>query len=280
MEAIDDKEFTGSLITLLQNGEEFVVNNSKKRWKKTTTGRIEMPEYPKRAVLECIVNALIHRDYLDLGSEVHMDIYDDRLETYSPGGMYDGTLVQNLDTDRIPSRRRNPIIADMFNRLSYMERRGSGFKKIKSDYRREGNYNERLEPLFYSDNKSFGVTLFNLNYKFPIYESNAKIAFGKGKLDFDENKLVFDAAKLAFRADLKNIEVKKPTKDKIMELYCVFGIETIFGRKEIAEILNISQTGAGDLVAKMFDAGFLEPVKDMERTNINSSRTRYFLVLT
>jgi len=127
MEAIDDKEFTGSLITLLQSGEEFVINNSKKRWKKTTTGRIEMPEYPKRAVLECIVNALIHRDYLDLGSEVYIDIFDDRLEIYSPGGMYDGSLVQNLHTDRIPSRRRNPIIADMFNRLSYMERRGSGF---------------------------------------------------------------------------------------------------------------------------------------------------------
>ena len=76
IEALDDKEFSGSLITLLQNGEEFVINNTKKRWKKTSTGRIEMPDYPERAVLECIVNALIHRDYLELGSEVHIDIFD------------------------------------------------------------------------------------------------------------------------------------------------------------------------------------------------------------
>ena len=74
MEAIDDKEFSGSLITLLQSGEEFVKNNSKKRWKKTANGRIEMPDYPERAILECIVNALIHRDYLELGSEVHIDM--------------------------------------------------------------------------------------------------------------------------------------------------------------------------------------------------------------
>ena len=115
--------------------------------------------------------------------------------------------------------------------------------------------------MFYSDNTSFWVTLFNLNYKFPINESNDKLAFGRGKLAFGRGKLDFEGSKLAFEAELKNIEVKKPTKDKIMEVYCAFGKETIFGRKEIAEILNISLTGAGDLIAKMFDAGLLEPVK-------------------
>ena len=91
-----------------------------------------MPDYPERAVLECIVNALIHRDYLDMGSEVHIDMYDDRLEIYSPGGMYDGSIVQNLDTDRVPSRRRNPIIADIFNRINYMERRGRALRRLKA----------------------------------------------------------------------------------------------------------------------------------------------------
>lgn len=37
-----------------------------------------MPEYPERAVLESIVNALIHRDYLEYGSEFHIDMFDDR----------------------------------------------------------------------------------------------------------------------------------------------------------------------------------------------------------
>ena len=73
MEALDDKEFSGSLIALLQGGEEFVRNNTKKRWKKTDTGRREMPDYPERA-LERLVNALIHRDYMITGSEVHIDI--------------------------------------------------------------------------------------------------------------------------------------------------------------------------------------------------------------
>lgn len=50
MGALDDKEYSGSLVSLLQNGTEFVKNNTKKRWKKTGSGRIEMPEYPEQAV--------------------------------------------------------------------------------------------------------------------------------------------------------------------------------------------------------------------------------------
>lgn len=163
-DALDDKEFSGSLISLLQDGQDFIKNNTKKRWRKTGNGREEMPEYPEQAVFECLVNALIHRDYLELGSEVHIDLYDDRMEIYSPGGMFDGTLVQNLDTDHVPSKRRNPVIADLFSRMHFMERRGSGFKKIKADYRNAANFTEEKMPVFTSTATSFFVTLYNLNY--------------------------------------------------------------------------------------------------------------------
>lgn len=165
VDALDDKEYSGGLINLLQAGTEFVSNNSKRAWKKTADGRIEMPDYPERAVLEGLVNALIHRNYLELGSEVHLDMFDDRLEIYSPGGMCDGSRVQDRDLMRVPSRRRNPIIADIFNRLKYMDRRGSGFKKILSDYRTQPNYTPEINPKFYSDNDSFLLILSNVNYQ-------------------------------------------------------------------------------------------------------------------
>lgn len=90
-----------------------------------------MSDYCERSVFEALVNALIHRDYLILGSEVHIDIYDDRLTIYSPGGMADGTRIQERDLSSISSTRRNPILADIFGRLGYMERQGSGFGKGK-----------------------------------------------------------------------------------------------------------------------------------------------------
>ncbi len=75
IDAIDDKEYTGGLINLLLFGFEFVTNNSKKAWKKTNDGRIEMVDYPERAVLEALVNALIHRNYLELGSGFYYKAY-------------------------------------------------------------------------------------------------------------------------------------------------------------------------------------------------------------
>ncbi len=164
IDAIDDKEYMGGLINLLQDGLDFVNNNSKKMWKKTADGRIEMPDYPEQAVLEGLVNAIIHRNYLEIGSEVHIDMFDNRIEIYSPGGMYDGSKVQDRDIMQVPSRRRNPVIADIFNRLKYMERRGSGFKKIIGDYKKQLHYAENKEPKFYSDNDSFILLLKNLNY--------------------------------------------------------------------------------------------------------------------
>ena len=66
----------------------------------------------------------------EVGSEDHVDIYDNRIEFYSPGGMFDGTRIQDRDILKVPSKRRNPIIADVFTQLDLMEKRGSGFQKI------------------------------------------------------------------------------------------------------------------------------------------------------
>ena len=70
--------YSRNVVTLLQAGTDFVRNNSKKAWRKVDDGRIEMPDYPERAVLEGVGNALIHRNYMEIGSEVHIDMFDDR----------------------------------------------------------------------------------------------------------------------------------------------------------------------------------------------------------
>ena len=43
-DALDDAEFAGSLIYLLENGEEFIKRNCRKMWRKTSNSREEMPE--------------------------------------------------------------------------------------------------------------------------------------------------------------------------------------------------------------------------------------------
>ena len=254
MDALDDKEYSGSLVSLLQNGTEFVKNNTKKRWKKTGTGRVEMPEYPEQAVHEALVNALIHRDYMEIGSEVHIDIFDDRMEIYSPGGMFDGSIVQNLDTDYVASKRRNPVIADIFSRMHFMERRGSGFKKIKADYRRAENYRKEVEPLFRSTPTSFFVTLYNLNYNIPI----EKTGLAEKKQAFNVEKTGLQEEKQAFETRIAGLDVTAPTKGNIMKIYQKFGDNIVFSRADVMKVTGLTATPATELMRKLRNNGLIE----------------------
>ena len=57
-------------------------------------------EYPERSIQEMLINGLVHRDYLETGSEVHVDIFDDRIEITSPGGMPGDRKVQEYTNIR------------------------------------------------------------------------------------------------------------------------------------------------------------------------------------
>ena len=163
-DALDDKEYEGNLIYLLKSGSEFIRNNSKVRFVKEAQYRVDKPDYAERAVTEALVNALIHRDYIVLGSEIHIDMFDDRVEITSPGGMFGGGSIQEYDIYSIRSMRRNPVIADLFHRMKYMERRGSGLRKIVSETEKLPGYTAAYKPEFSSTATDFRVILKNVNY--------------------------------------------------------------------------------------------------------------------
>ncbi len=163
-DAINDHEYQGNLLLLLRAGVDFVNANTNNGWIKLPDRRKNFPDYAERAVLEAIVNHLIHRDYTIVGGEVHIDIFDDRIEFNSPGGMFDGTFIQNRDITKIPSLRRNPILADVFTHLDYMEKRGSGLNKICLLTSQLDGYAEDRHPEFHSEPNIFYTTIRNVNY--------------------------------------------------------------------------------------------------------------------
>ena len=99
-----------------------------------------------------------------MGGEVHIDIYDDRVELVSPGAMLDGTQIQDRDIYNVPSIRRNPVIADMFTQLDYMEKRGSGLRKMRELTEKLPNFLPGKEPLYKTEASSFFTTFYNLNW--------------------------------------------------------------------------------------------------------------------
>ena len=163
-DALDSREYQGNLLTLLDAGVQFMTLHNKKGWIKLPNRRLDTPDYSDRALFEALVNALIHRDYSELGSEVHIDIYDNRLVIYSPGGMFDGSLIQNRDLNEVPSRRRNPILADVFTQFGYMEKRGSGLRKIRNETAKLPGFTNEKRPTFRSQYESFFTEILNNNY--------------------------------------------------------------------------------------------------------------------
>ena len=162
--AISSVEHRANLVLLLKYGMDFIKNYTMSGWVKMPNYRLNLPDYSDRAIFEGLVNHLIHRDYTVMGGEVHIDIYDDRVELVSPGAMLDGTQIQDRDIYKVPSMRRNPVIADMFTQLDYMEKRGSGLRKMRELTEKLPNFLQGKEPQYQTEATSFYTTFYNLNW--------------------------------------------------------------------------------------------------------------------
>lgn len=162
--AINDNEYSGNILDLLEYAKNFIKVNTAVRWYPLPSYRLNFPEYAERAVEEMCVNHLIHRDYTEIGSEVAINIYDDRIETTSPGGIMLTDKFETVDPAKTHSKRRNPIIAEVFSQLKFMEKRGSGLRRIREWTAILPSYKEDKMPFYESNYGAFFTTLLNVNY--------------------------------------------------------------------------------------------------------------------
>lgn len=248
-DAIDDKEYIGSIISLLENAETFIKNNSKNSWKIDGMIRTELEDYPTKAVREALVNAIIHRDYQILGSEIHVDMFDDRLEISSPGGMVDGSQIQDLDLNKIPSLRRNTIISDIFNRLHFMERRGSGLTRIVESYS-----DCKKKPNFNSGVSNFTVVFPNKGY---ILNHPEELIMN--------NNIVSDE-EYFFIKMYKNLagKVRSNFINNLQKLFKDVGFEKDFTREKIEKIFNVKRSRALEIISILIDNNIVENTQEFK----------------
>ena len=132
-----------------------------------------------------------------------------------------GSIIQDRDPLTVPSTRRNPVLADVFNRLGYMERKGSGFGKIISGYGFQINFNERKRPSFRSDRYQFTVVMPNLNYDVPQ--------------DVPQDKL-----------DVQIVDmIRKDNKISTEKIAIALGVSSKTIKRHIKEMDNVSYVGRG-----------------------------------
>lgn len=149
------KEFGGSILKQMDDAYEFIALNNNNRSTFEGLKRIDYFDYPEYALREALINAVVHRDYGYSGSII-INIYDDRMEFVSLGGLVKGiTLVDIMGG---VSQTRNPIIANIFYRLELIESYGTGIQRIIESY-----FDCEQKPNFAPAPASFVVTLPNRN---------------------------------------------------------------------------------------------------------------------
>ena len=162
----DRKEFRGSLLKQITEAFEYIDLLNKTQ--ATFEGLIRKDErdYPVEAIREALLNAVVHREY-SFGASTLVNIYEDRIEFLSLGGIISGLSLEAVMLG--VSQSRNEKLADVFYRLHLIEAYGTGIQKILLNYK---NYN--LKPVFKAETGAFQVILPNIHYQSEIEENIEK----------------------------------------------------------------------------------------------------------
>ncbi len=135
VDILDRKEMTGDLMDNVEQALIFLKRHLSLRYEITGLKRKEKYEIPEVVLREAILNAVIHRDYHFDTAWITVEIYRDRVEISSPGGLPPGLKPEEFGRKSV---HRNRLIAEMFHRLGEVERVGTGIGRMQKYVREAG----------------------------------------------------------------------------------------------------------------------------------------------
>ncbi len=124
----DKKEYGGDIFSILENTQSFVLNHINLKGEIKGLYRTDTYEIPVPALREALINAMVHRDYVNQGRDIKVGIYDDIVNIVSPGGLPHSITMEDVFNGR--SEARNRVVAHIFKELGLIEQWGSGINRI------------------------------------------------------------------------------------------------------------------------------------------------------
>lgn len=125
---IDRHDIQGDILELIEEAQKYILKTIHIGMRLDGLYRVDVPEISVEALREAIINAFCHRDYRD-PDYVQIAIFKDRVEIRNPGGLFGGLTVADLRRGHV-SKRRNPLICEMFRRIHMVEAWGRGMPLI------------------------------------------------------------------------------------------------------------------------------------------------------
>ena len=124
---VDRREYTGPIWEQIDEAFQFVLRNIHLGATIVGIYRQDIYEIPPDAIRELIINAMVHRSYLDHGT-IQVAVYDNRLEITSPGKLPMGQTIERMKEGY--SKIRNEALAHAFAYMNLIEHWGSGIPRI------------------------------------------------------------------------------------------------------------------------------------------------------
>ena len=125
---IDRHDFDGDILELIEEAQKYILKNIHIGMRLQGLYRVDVPEISMDALREAIINAFCHRDWRD-PDYVQVAVFKDRVEIRNPGKLFGGLTLAEMRKGNV-SRRRNPLIADLFRRIEMVEGWGRGMPLI------------------------------------------------------------------------------------------------------------------------------------------------------
>lgn len=172
---IDRKDFDGNLVEQVEDAVRFAERNTLLAYQIKGLVRKEIAQYPGDAIREGIINAIMHRDYFETGSNVFVYIYDDFIEIINPGGLF---RIKKEELGKICARR-NELIAELFRMLGLVEKAGTGIQRMKDAMKNAGLKKPKIDV---SEN------FFTIRFYGHKKEELAEISEGKEIIELNERQ--------------------------------------------------------------------------------------------
>jgi ATP-dependent DNA helicase RecG len=168
-------------------------------------------EYPLGALREAVINAVVHRDYLDSG-HIQVRWYDDHLVILNPGTLLPPLTLEDLKRPH-RSALRNRLIAEMFYYVGWIERWGTGIQKILDECRAIG----LPEPEWREDQGALWITfrkdILTEEYLRSLGLNDRQVRAilyvkDKGRITNGEYRQLFQVSKRTASDELSQLEMK------------------------------------------------------------------------
>jgi len=133
---INDRELAGDLLTVLRELDALV--DAQLIQFPLTNGALRernVESYPRIAIRELLMNAVMHRDYAAT-APLRVTWLADRVEIQSPGGLYGEASPANFPRQ---TSYRNPVIAEALKALGYVNRYGRGVLRAQDVLEKNGS---------------------------------------------------------------------------------------------------------------------------------------------